>query len=585
MGEKIAMTRRGWFVVGLAFLLVVVWLGLNWLATLWWLDQVALGDPGGVGRARLGFLGTSAASMIAVAILFAAVLRNNRERKRVEASLSGQMERWRITLESIGDGVIVTDELGRVAYLNTVAQQLCGWPQPEAVGKPLDTVFKIQDERTRAPAENPAARALAEGRVVCMPNHICLTARDGQIRPINDSAAPIRNAAGQIDGVVLVFRDDTEHREHERALVDANRRKDEFLAMLAHELRNPLAAMSAALDLIRFDPTGPPRDWSQEVFGRQVNHLTHLIDDLLDISRLTCDTMPLDLQAVEVAPIVRKALDSVRYLIDERKHRLEFEASDPTLLVFADPTRLEQIVVNLMTNAIEYTDLGGTIRLAITRKGTHACITVTDNGIGIAPELLPHMFDMFRQGKRSLARTEGGLGLGLTIVRKLTEALGGTVEAQSAGQGTGSQFEVRLPLIACDPAPQAGLCASDSNHAPGGLRVLIIDDNADLAVGLAGVLELQGHSVSVAHDGAAGFDAALAGKPDVVLLDIGLPTLDGYEVARRLRAACAGASPRIIAISGYGLDDDRKRSREAGMDHHLTKPLDFQVLTELLSAG
>ncbi len=579
-----ACGRRDGTTILAALALLACFLVVNLVSTLWLIRTSAAGSAlrSGGGMALIGTVSCSLAALLLVANR---LLRDQWRRRESEQALSLQDDRWQTTLASIGDGVIVTDDRQRVTYLNPVAEALCGWASSEAAGKPLSEIFPLRDEQTRRPVEDPVARVLSEGAVICLASHTCLVARDGTVRPVNDSAAPIRDALGTIKGVVLVFRDDSERRHQERALIDAARRKDEFLAMLAHELRNPLAAMSSALDVIRLPRSESRREWSRDVMERQVNHLSHLIDDLLDISRFTCDTMQLNIECVDVKPIARRAVESVRYLLDLRKHRFHFSLADAPLAVSADPFRLEQILVNLLTNAIKYTDIGGRVALEVDLDGRDVCFRVTDNGIGITPALLPHIFDMFRQGKRSLARTEGGLGLGLSIVKKLTEAFGGTISAHSGGPGQGSEFELRLPAVALDAAQVRKHTSNPSAAAESGLSVLIIDDNEDLATGLASVLELHGHDVRVSHDGESGFAAAVAVKPDVVLLDIGLPILDGYEVARRLRAAWGDAPARIIAISGYGLEDDRRRSIEAGINHHLTKPIDIRELAELLAAG
>ncbi|HWE35285.1 MAG TPA: ATP-binding protein [Isosphaeraceae bacterium] len=508
-------------------------------------------------------------------------------------ALHAARRRWEAALRSVGDAVITTDARGRVAFLNPVARDLTGWGA-EAVGRPLAEVFRVVDEESRVPVDGSPARALREGKVVGPSNHSVLLARDGSERPVQDSAAPIRDVDDNVAGVVLVFRDDTQRRNYERELVEAGRRKDEFLAMLAHELRNPLGAIQSASQVLEAPGTAENDDWARRVIARQVDHLTYMLDDLLDVSRITRGKVRVRPRPIDAVAVVRQAVEVARPLFDEREHALAVSIGPGPLGVEADPIRLEQVLVNLLANAAKYTPPGGNVRLRAGREGDDVAFTVTDDGVGIPAESLPRIFDIFVQGDRSLARSEGGLGLGLAIVKSLVELHGGTVTARSAGPNAGSEFTVRLPALAPAPVldrwPEAATAPAPAATPPtpegAGLRsrILIIDDNEDLARGLCRLLRLLGHEVEAAHDGPTGLDAARARRPDVVLLDIGLPVMDGYEVARHLRAEPDLAGVRIIAVSGYGQDEDRRRSKEAGMDHHLTKPVDIKSIMELISA-
>jgi PAS domain S-box-containing protein len=507
-------------------------------------------------------------------------------------ALHAARRRWEAALRSVGDAVITTDARGRVAFMNPVARDLTGWG-PEAVGRPLDEIFRVIDEESRAPVEDPAARALREGTTVGMANHSLLIGRDGTERPIHDSAAPIRDAGGNVAGVVLVFRDDTQRRAFERELVDANRRKDDYLAMLAHELRNPLGAIQSASQVLEAPGAAENGQWARRVIARQVDHLGHMLDDLLDVSRITRGKVHLRPQLIDAAAVARQAIEATRPLFEDRGHALELALGPGPLRVEADPIRLEQVFVNLLTNAARYTPPHGHVRFRAGRDGDHVAFAVADDGVGIPAEALPRVFDIFVQGDRGLARSEGGLGLGLTIVKSLVEMHGGTVAARSDGPNRGSEFTIRLPAPApgAGPAPGPEVAAtavpppSADGRASARPRVLIIDDNKDMARGLCRLLRLLGHEVEAAYDGPAGLDAARSRRPDVVLLDIGLPDMDGYEVARRLRAEPDLPGLRIIAVSGYGQDEDRRRSKEAGMDHHLTKPVDIKSIVELISAN
>jgi PAS domain S-box-containing protein len=348
-------------------------------------------------------------------------------------------------LSSIGDAVIATDNHGRVLFMNPVSESLCGWDAADAAGRPLDEVLRIINERTREPVESPAMRVLAEGVSVGLANHTLLVARDGTERPVDDSGAPIRGPEGRVDGVVLVCRDVTERRRVEARVAEEARRKDEFLAILAHELRNPLAAISNAAQLQAHPGAEEFHQWSHEVIERQVRRLTRLVDDLLDVSRIGRGKIQLRPQRIDLAEVLRSAAEAVRPLIDQRGHDLHLTADPERIELEADPFRLEQVLVNLLINAAKYTEPGGRIELAAVGEVTHAVVRVTDTGIGIEPELLPRVFDLFTQGNLALSRSEGGLGIGLTMVQKLIEMHGGSVEASSDGHGRGSVFTVRLP--------------------------------------------------------------------------------------------------------------------------------------------
>jgi PAS domain S-box-containing protein len=755
-----------------------------------------------------------------------------------------QPEWCRVTLASIGDAVITTDVEGRVTFLNSVAVSLTGWALEEAAGQPLDSVFRIINEKSRQPVESPTVRALREGVVVGLANHSLLVAKDGTERPIDDSAAPIRNDKGKVAGVVLVFRDVSERRRQEqhvqdaltyadniiatlrepfvvldkglrvqtanrafyqtfhvskedtqgrfiydlgngqwdiprlRALlegvlsnshpihdcdvehdfpaigkkimllnarrfesvdsqpelilvaiedvterkraevavqtsearyrrlfetakdgilildantlkiIDANpfmtellgythdeflgkelweigffgdkrasqavyqelqekgyirydhlpletkkggqaevefvsnvyqvdhrfvaqcnirdvstrsrlerrtkeqaaeltdlhRRKDEFLAMLSHELRNPLAPISNAVQLLRFEQRNenPFQQQARAIIERQVGVLKHLVDDLLEVSRITTGRVRLRRELVTVSGIVEGAVETARPLIDQRRHDLTVSLPPEPIWLHADATRLEQVVVNLLTNAAKYTEEGGHVWLTVQQEGDACVLRVRDTGTGIAPELLPRIFELFTQAERSLGRSQGGLGIGLALVQRLTELHGGTVEAYSA-LGQGSEFAVRLP-VALTPAPQPpahGPETAEPTTRP--LRVLVVDDNVDTAESLAMLVKAAGHDVRTAHDGPVGLQAALDYRPNVVLLDIGLPGLNGFEVAERIRRQPALQSVVLVAMTGYGQETDRQRSQEAGFAHHLVKPADFGKVQQILA--
>ncbi len=777
----------------------------------------------------------------AIIIGFGEALRGARREARLQRDLLD------VTLGSIGDAVVTTDTEGRVVRLNAVAESLTGFRQSEAEGLPLDEVFRIVNEDTRAPVENPAARALREGVVVGLANHTVLIAKDGSERPIDDSAAPIRDASGAIAGCVLVFRDIAERRaaesrlrrnerelsdffenasiglhsvgadgtilrvnnaelemlgyareeyvghhiaefhadqdtitdmltclqrgdtlrdhpaqlrckdgsirdvlinsnalfeagqfvhtrcftrdvtaqkraeaalresqqaeaalrselealiraapaaiwvahdstfermtgnpaanrimrippdgepglgrkipahveiyrggepvgiddlpmhtaartgqpvpnqelefrfedgsstwaygnavplldaqEHvrgvistfvditerklaEAALKEDDRRKDVFLATLAHELRNPLAPLRSSLEILKRTSSDPRRvDAALDTMSRQVSHMERLIDDLLDISRITHNRLELRSQRVELASVLQHALEASRPLAEASRHEVVAKLPDPSLAVLGDPIRLAQVFGNLLNNAFKYTEAGGRIELGVDARGGEVTVSVRDNGIGIDPGLMPRIFEMFARADRDLERSQGGLGIGLTLVKQLVEMHGGKVEATSRGRGHGSEFRVRLP-IAARAADEAPPRPASIARSPGPRRILVVDDNKDAAESLAMLLTLEGNDTQLAFDGIEAVEALEQHAPDVVLLDIGLPRLNGFEACRRMRQRPAGERALIVALTGWSHDEDRRATREAGFDDHLVKPVDYAALMELLA--
>ena len=379
-----------------------------------------------------------------------------------------------------------------------------------------------------------------------------------------------------------------ELRERAEQLADADRRKDEFLAMLGHELRNPLGAVSNALHVLRAagDAGGPGRGARMlDVIERQVGHLTRLVGDLLEVSRITRGEISLRKEALDLRAVVVRAVETAQPWIDERGHRLALERPPQALTLPGDAMRLEQVFANLLHNAAKYTDPGGRIDVSLERDGDAAVVHVRDDGIGIQPELLPHVFELFTQGDRSLDRARGGLGIGLTLVRRIVELHGGSIEARSEGAGRGAEMVVRLPVgeamapveaVAAAPPPREEVDA-------GRPRMLIVEDQLDAAEGLAELMRMRGFAVEIALDGVAALASAEARVPGVVLLDLGLPGLDGFEVARRLRQLPGLGDALLIALSGYGRDEDRERGRAAGIDHHLVKPVELRELDKVLA--
>ncbi len=616
-----------------------------------------------------------------------------------------------VTLSCIGDAVITTDAEARVTFMNPVAESLTGWTLAEAGGRPLGSVFRIINEESRQTVESPTVKAFREGRTVKLAQHTLLIARDSTERPLDDSAAPVRNEHGGITGVVLVFRDITDRRRLERALAkslayaddiistlrepflilngdlrvqtanrsfyesfhvskeetenclvydlgngqwdisdlrklldqvlsrrqpvhdfevahnfpilgrktmllnarpfpqeskhpelillavedvtavreragelaEVGRNKDEFLATLAHELRNPLAPIRNAVHTLSIEglkESGAKR--ARDVIDRQVAVMVRLIDDLLDVSRISRNTLDIRRERVELGAVLESAVESSRPFIQQCGHELTVSLPATPLRIYADPVRLAQVFMNLLNNAAKYTNSGGHIWLTAEREGRDAVVSVRDNGVGIPGEMLSRVFEMFRQVDRSSEQSQGGLGIGLTLVRRLVDMHDGNIEARSDGPDKGSEFIVRLPMI---PPPDEPPPKSDGPIAKAlsGCRILVVDDNKDSADSLGELLQLKGNDVRTAHDGLEAVEVAESFRPELVLLDIGLPKLNGYEAARRIRQLPWGRAVVLVALTGWGQDEDRRHSHEAGFDLHVVKPVEIAVLEKLLA--
>jgi PAS domain S-box-containing protein len=507
------------------------------------------------------------------------------ERARAARALTESEERLRTAAEAAEFGTYDVDLRERRVVWSTRLREILGLPPDAPVGMRTIEAFLHPEDRERFLARTRQSYDPG-GSGLLADEHRILRA-DGALRWMSVKGRTVfetdsgRRLAVRATGAAV---DITEKKHAEQALREANRLKDEFLATLAHELRNPLAPILSALELLRLEDLGQHAS-AREIIERQVRHLVRLIDDLLDVSRITRDKLELRRQRLDAAHALQAALEASQPLIAAAGQSLELALPRAPVYVHADPTRLAQVIGNLLNNAARYSRPGGHIRLALAQRGDEAVISVRDTGLGIAPDFLPRIWDMFVQGDRSLEREQGGLGIGLTLVKRLVEMHGGRVEAKSEGECRGSEFLVRLPALAESPLEDTeDMSETEKPAAPGARRILVADDNADSANSLSLLLKMIGHEVRTAHDGNQALEIAAAFRPDVLLLDIGMPGLNGYDLARRVRESPWGRSAMVIAVTGWGQDQDRERSRQAGFDHHLVKPVEMATLEKLLNA-
>lgn len=501
------------------------------------------------------------------------------ELKRVEEALRDSERTHRIVAENTYDFEFWRAPDGRYLYVSPSCERVSGHTPAEFLADP-DLLLRLV---------HPEDRTLFEGRMRTLTGdredvefEFRIVHRDGTVRWLAQACQPVFSEWGEYLGVRGSNREVTDRKRAEEALRAADRRKDEFLVTLAHELRNPLAPIRNALQILRL--SADPRDQEQAhaVAQRQLGQVVRLVDDLLDVSRISMGKLELRKEPTPLPAVLQAAVETSRPLIEQKGHELAVVLPDGPLTVDADPARLGQAISNLLINGAKYTDRGGRIRLAAGREGSEAVVTVEDDGIGIEPGQFAGLFEMYSQVDHSSERAQGGLGIGLTLVKRLAEMHGGRVEARSEGPGKGSEFVIRLPLAEATALP----CAPERAEATAPVashRILVVDDSPDAAGMLARLLKLEGQEVRVARDGAEAIEAARGYRPDVILLEIGLPVMDGYEVARAIRCESWGKGIVIVALTGRGQAEDRRRSREAGIDRHLLKPVDPSDLESLLA--
>jgi PAS domain S-box-containing protein len=503
-----------------------------------------------------------------------------RRRRAAEEAARRSEEKMRLLADTIPQLAWMAQPDGHIFWYNRRWYEYTGTTQRQMEGWGWQSVHDPQI-LPKVLAQWQASIASGEPFDMVFP----LRGADGAFRPFLTRVNPLRDSEGSIVYWFGTNTDISDMKRMEEALRDADRRKDEFLATLAHELRNPLAPIVNSLQILKIPRLdAPTAQQTRGIMERQVQQLVRLVDDLLDVSRVVRGKVELRRQPLELATAVARAVETVQPLVELKRHRLDLLLPEESMLVDGDPVRLAQVIGNLLTNSAKYTEPGGHIVLAATREGGEAILRIRDDGIGIAPDMLRQVFDLFVQADQDASRSQGGLGIGLTLAKNLVELHGGRIDAFSAGLGQGSEFIIRLPVLpesydAPAAAERAARVAPLLGH-----RVLVVDDNRDAAESLAMLLRLQGHDVRVRYDGTSALETASTYRPAIIFLDIGLPGMDGFDVARRLRETPGLENTVLAALTGWGQAEARRRSTDAGFHHHLVKPPDPDALGELLAA-
>ncbi len=489
----------------------------------------------------------------------------------------------RITEVTPGVIHIFDVEEQRSVFINRSVASVLGYSAADVQAIGAEVVPKLMhpDDVPRFEEHLRVVSTLADGEIADFEHRMRDRAGEWHWFHSRDSVFARNNAGGvrQIIGTAIEI---TERKRVEAAMQNAEKRKDEFLATLAHELRNPLAPMRNAAQVLHVKgPATPELRWARDVIDRQIGQMARLIDDLMDVCRISQGKLELKRERVEFAKVVQGAIEASRPLIEQMGHNLTVTLPDHNVVLDADLTRLAQVFLNLLNNAAKYTERGGRVHLAVERQGSDVMVTVRDTGIGIPADKLPTIFEMFSQVEGALSRSQGGLGIGLCLVKRLVEMHGGSVAASSEGLGKGSEFIVRLPIVMGQTSSRKA--GAEQAMPSSDLRILVVDDNRDAAESLAMLLNIMGNTVHTAHDGEEGVAAALEFQPDVVICDIGMPKMNGYEACRRMRQQACNKNMIIIAVTGWAQNDDRRKSKEAGFDYHMAKPVDPQALMTMLS--
>jgi PAS domain S-box-containing protein len=513
---------------------------------------------------------------------FIKITRDLSERRAAEETLRQSEERFRLLVAGVKEyAIFMLDPDGNIVSWNEGAARIKGYAAHEIIGKHFSSFYTSEDVEAGKPArELEVARQAGS-----VEDEGWRVKKDRSLFWANVVITAIYDEDRRLVGYAKVTRDLTDKRKSE-ALEAADRQKNEFLAMLAHELRNPLAPISSGLHLLKLGDLDPDTmQQTTEMLERQVAHLVRLVDDLLDVSRVITGKLTFKRQAIDLSAAVHRAVEESRSTIDAHGHELMLSVPARPIIVDADAHRLAQVITNLLENAAKYTDTPSQIWLSVERQGDEAIIRVRDPGIGIAADVLPHVFSLFVQADNSLARTRGGLGIGLNVVKRIVDLHRGHVEVQSAGLGQGSEFTVRLPISRSGAAVfETKPPRRDDGPKTPSRKILVVDDNVDAALTVSALLKAWGHQVHTIYSGQAALDAVRNFRPDVILLDIGLPGMSGYEVARSVRAEPWAENTVIVALTGYGQESDRQRSWNSGFDYHLTKPPDPELLKSLLAS-
>jgi PAS domain S-box-containing protein len=508
---------------------------------------------------------------------YAKITRDLTERRKHEEELRISEERFRLLVDSVRDyAIFMLDPEGIVQSWNAGARQIKGYEPSEIIGRHFRAFYTPEDAAAGKP-EKELADAREHGRIE---DEGWRVRKDGTLFWANVVVSAIHGPGGDLRGFAKVTRDMSERRRLEE-LEQSSRRMNEFLAMLAHELRNPLAPIRNAVTIMQLETLASPvlRN-CRDVVDRQLTHVTRLVDDLLDVGRLSTGKIKLRKELLRLPDVVARSVETARPLVNARRHTLELQQPEDPVYVQGDATRLSQVLQNLLVNAAKYTPEGGHIVLRVETSGSFVNVSVSDNGRGIAAENLQKIFQLFMQADSGTSSSESGLGIGLTLARSLAEMHGGTIEAASPGVGQGSTFTVRLPMATNVAEPQ-----DEDTHGEvaSGLRVLVIDDNRDSADSATEVLRLLGNKVECAYDGESGIALAGRFRPHMILLDLAMPGMDGYEARRRLRAEPGAETAVLVAMTGFGNEEDKRRTRAAGFDAHLTKPVELDALISLLN--